>query len=61
MLKDNLKGYEDFIADIRVKFENHNNKDIMRIRVPKQTTAIYPSPVKKLENICITSILYKKW
>ena len=34
------------------RLENYNDKDVMRIKVPKSKTPVYPSPInKRIENI----------
>ena len=61
LLRENLKGYEDFVTKISIKFEKHDNKDILRICVPKSPKMpIYPSPVKKLKEHIISQALYIK-
>ena len=60
LLRENLKGYEDIVTQISIEFEKHDDKDIIRITVPKSTMPVYPSPVKKLKEYVISQAFYVK-
>ena len=48
-LRQNIVEYQDIVTTISIKFESHNNKDVMRIKVPKSNVPVYPSPTTKNE------------
>ena len=60
LLRDNLKGYEDIITKISIVFEKYDNKDILRIKIPKSNVPIYPAPVKKLKEDIISQAFYTR-
>ena len=60
MLRENLKGYEDIVAKIKIEFEKYDDKEIMRIIVPKSKLPVYPLPVKKLKEHIISQAFYIK-
>jgi len=60
LLRENLKGYEDIVAKIKIEFEKYDDKEIMRITVPKSKLPVYPLPVKKLKEHIISQAFYIK-
>ena len=60
LLRENLKGYEDIVAKIKIEFEKYDDKEIMRITVPKSKLPVYPLPVKKLKEHIISEAFYIK-
>ena len=59
-LRNNLREYEDIITGISIEFKNYNDKDVMRIKVPKSKTPVYPSPIKKMKENIISQAFYIK-
>ena len=60
LLRNNLREYEDIITGISIEFKNYNDKDVMRIKVPKSKTPVYPSPIKKIKENIISQAFYIK-
>ena len=59
-LRQNIVEYQDIVTTISIKFESHNNKDVMRIKVPKSNVPVYPSPTTKMKEHKISQALYIK-
>ena len=60
LLSQNIVEYQDIVTTISIKFESHNNKDVMRIKVPKSNVPVYPSPTAKMKEHKISQALYIK-